>query len=101
MAITCRRIWPPASTICTTRRATTVMRSHTIRTMHNLLARAFLYTAASGDVRDAAKLAKRVVAANPRDRAARLALTVDDLAGAIMPARECSSRNPRAGRSSR
>ncbi len=46
----------------------------------DLLARAFLYTAASGEVEDAAKLAKRVIAADPKDRAARLALTVDDIA---------------------
>lgn len=42
----------------------------------DLLARAFLYTAVSGEVDDAAPLAERVIAANPDDRAARLALTV-------------------------
>lgn len=46
----------------------------------DLLARAFLYTAASGDVKEAAKLAARVVAANPDNRAARLALAVNDIA---------------------
>lgn len=45
----------------------------------NMLARAFLYTAASGDVPGAAKLAERVVAAKPDDRAARLTLTISDL----------------------
>ena len=45
-----------------------------------LLSRAFLYTAASGEVRPAAKLAARVVAKKPGDRAARLTLTVDDIA---------------------
>jgi tetratricopeptide (TPR) repeat protein len=45
----------------------------------DILTRAFLYTAASGDVRGAAKLAARVVAVKPNDRAARLALTVEDI----------------------
>jgi tetratricopeptide (TPR) repeat protein len=45
----------------------------------DLLARAFLYAAASGDVDGAADLAKRVVAGNPDDRAARLARTVRDI----------------------
>lgn len=46
----------------------------------DLLSRAFLYTAASGDVRLASKLAARVVAKSPDDRAARLTLTVEDIA---------------------
>lgn len=46
----------------------------------DLLGDAFLYTAASGDVNEAAKLAARVVAKSPDDRAARLTLTVDSLA---------------------
>ncbi len=46
----------------------------------DLLSRAFLYTAASGEVKEAAGLAARVVAANPDNRAARLALTVNDIA---------------------
>src|SRR5205814_8731616 len=41
-----------------------------------LLGRAFLYTAASGDVEGAAKLAGKVVAADPENRAARLALAI-------------------------
>ena len=45
----------------------------------DLLARAFLYTAASGEVEDSTPLARRVVAANPDDRAARLALAVEAL----------------------
>lgn len=41
-----------------------------------LLGRAFLYTAASGDMDEAAKLAERVVKTDPGNRAARLALAV-------------------------
>jgi tetratricopeptide (TPR) repeat protein len=45
-----------------------------------ILARAFLFTAASGDMAQAAKLATQVIARDPNDRTARLALAVDDLA---------------------
>ncbi len=45
----------------------------------DMLGRAFLYTAASGDVAEAAKLAERVIASKADDRAARLTLTVKDL----------------------
>ena len=41
--------------------------------------RAFLYTAASGDIDKAVELAKKVVDANADDRAARLALAVGEL----------------------
>jgi len=43
----------------------------------DILNHAFLYTAASGDVRDAADLARRVVANEADNRAARLALAVE------------------------
>ncbi len=46
----------------------------------DLLNRAFLYTASAGDMDEAAKLAHRVVAVSPDDRAARLALAVEALA---------------------
>ncbi|HWD50421.1 MAG TPA: hypothetical protein VG309_10865, partial [Rhizomicrobium sp.] len=42
----------------------------------DLINKAFLYAAASGDIRDAVGLAARVVANNPDDRAARLALAI-------------------------
>lgn len=45
----------------------------------NLLGHAFLYTAAAGDVGEASSLAKRVVASEPDNRAARLTLAVRDL----------------------
>lgn len=45
----------------------------------DILSHAFLYTAAAGDLDAASKLAARVVAKTPDDRAARLALTVDAL----------------------
>ncbi len=45
----------------------------------DLLDRAFLYTAAEGDVPQAAALAKRVLATEPDNRAARLAIAVDEL----------------------
>ena len=45
----------------------------------DLLSRAFLYTAASGEVGDAAKLAVKITAKNPDDRAARLTLTVESI----------------------
>jgi tetratricopeptide (TPR) repeat protein len=45
----------------------------------DLLDRAFLYTAAEGDVPQAAALAKRVLASEPGNRAARLAIAVDEL----------------------
>lgn len=41
--------------------------------------RAFLYTAASGDVDDAMDLAKKVVALDPDNRAGRLALAIKDV----------------------
>lgn len=43
----------------------------------DLLNRAFLYTAAAGDMDTAAQLAKAVVAGTPDDRTSRLALAVD------------------------
>lgn len=46
----------------------------------DILARAFLFTAAAGDMKQATKLANAVIARNPSDRTARLALAVDDLA---------------------
>ena len=45
----------------------------------DLLGRAFLYTASAGEMQEAARLARRVVATSPDDRAARLALAVDAL----------------------
>jgi tetratricopeptide (TPR) repeat protein len=45
-----------------------------------ILAQAFTFTAAAGDVRVAAALAARLVAANPNNRGARLALAVNDIA---------------------
>ncbi|HEY6579300.1 MAG TPA: tetratricopeptide repeat protein, partial [Rhizomicrobium sp.] len=53
----------------------------------DILGHAFLYTAASGDVASAAKLAARLVKSDPDNRAARLALAVEafkqgDYAGA-------------------
>jgi len=45
----------------------------------DLLSRAFLYTAASGDVGDAAKLAAKITAKTSDDRAARLTLTVESI----------------------
>jgi tetratricopeptide (TPR) repeat protein len=45
----------------------------------DLLGRAFLYAAASGDVGAAATLAQRVLAAQPDDRAARLTLAVQQM----------------------
>jgi len=51
--------------------------------------RAFLYTAASGDMDTAVKLAKQVVAASTDDRAARLALAIADIKhGDYDPARK-------------
>jgi len=46
----------------------------------DLLSHAFLYTAAAGDVGQAAALAKRVLAAEPDNRAARLTLAVQEMA---------------------
>ncbi len=46
----------------------------------DLLDRAFLYTASAGEMEEAARLARRVVAVNPDDRAARLALAVEAMA---------------------
>ena len=43
----------------------------------DLLNHAFLYTAAAGDVEQAAKLASRIIQASPDDRPARLALAVE------------------------
>ena len=43
----------------------------------DLLNHAFLYTAAAGDVTQAAKLASRIVQTSPDDRPARLALAVE------------------------
>ncbi len=45
-----------------------------------ILTRAFLFTAAAGDIAQAAKLATQVVARDPNDRTARLVLAVNDLA---------------------
>jgi tetratricopeptide (TPR) repeat protein len=45
----------------------------------DLLDHAFLYTAAAGDVPQAASLAKRVLASEPDNRAARLTIAVDEL----------------------
>jgi tetratricopeptide (TPR) repeat protein len=45
----------------------------------DLLGHAFLYTAAAGDVGEAAMLAKRVLVAEPDNRAARLAIAVQDM----------------------
>jgi tetratricopeptide (TPR) repeat protein len=45
----------------------------------NIADRAFLYTAAAGDVDEAIKLARKVVEGNADDRAARLALAVGDI----------------------
>lgn len=46
----------------------------------DLLGRAFLYTASAGEMEEAGGLARRLVALNPDDRAARLALAVEALA---------------------
>lgn len=46
----------------------------------DILSRAFLYSAAAGDVGNAAKLAQRVVQKEPDNRAARLALAVTSIA---------------------
>jgi tetratricopeptide (TPR) repeat protein len=43
----------------------------------DLLNHAFLYTAATGDVEEAAKLASRIIQTSPDDRPARLALAVE------------------------
>ena len=48
----------------------------------DILGRAFLYSAASGDVGAAAKLAQRLVTTEPDNRAARLALAVEALKNA-------------------
>jgi tetratricopeptide (TPR) repeat protein len=45
----------------------------------NIANRAFLYTAAAGDVDEAIKIAGKVVAGNADDRAARMALAVGDI----------------------
>jgi tetratricopeptide (TPR) repeat protein len=45
----------------------------------DILSHAFLYAAASGDVQGAAKLARRLVVTDPDNRAARLALAVEDV----------------------
>ncbi len=45
----------------------------------NIANRAFLYTAASGDVDEAIKIAAKVVAGSTDDRAARMALAVGDI----------------------
>jgi len=45
----------------------------------DLLGHAFLYTAAAGDIGEAASLAKRVLATEPDNRAARLTLAVQDM----------------------
>lgn len=45
----------------------------------DILSHAFLYTAAAGDLDEAAKLARRVLATEPDNRAARLALAVQEL----------------------
>jgi tetratricopeptide (TPR) repeat protein len=45
----------------------------------NVANRAFLYTAAAGDVDEALKLAEKVVKGNADDRAARMALAVGDI----------------------
>jgi len=45
----------------------------------DLLDRAFLYTAAAGDIPQAASLAKRVLASEQENRAARLAIAVEQL----------------------
>ncbi len=60
----------------------------------NLLNRAFLYTVASGDVRDAKTLAERVVVASPDNRAARLTLAVSAIkSGNLTGARENISKS--------